>query len=182
LGKVTPVHLFTSGNEAELFLNGRSLGKKKKGKFEYRLRWDDVVYEPGSLQAIVYKEGKLWAEKTIRTTGEPTGLVAEVDRSSIKADGKDLSFITIKVVDGEGLVVPVANNEIEFSIEGAGELVATDNGDPTDLMAFPSPRRKAFNGLALAIVRSRDSVPGTIRVMARAGGLEGVSVVLESGL
>src|SRR5690606_5125529 len=161
LGRVTPVHLFTSGDEAELFLNGKSLGKKKKGEFEYRLRWDDVVYEPGSLQAIVYKEGKLWTEKTIRTTGGPTRLVVEVDRNSIKADGKDLSFITIKVVDGEGLVVPTANNEIEFSIEGTGELVATDNGDPTDLMAFPSPRRKAFNGLALAIVKSRDCVPGT---------------------
>lgn len=181
LGKVTPVHLFTSGDEAELFLNGKSLGKKKKGPYEYRLRWDDVVYEPGSLHAIAYKDGKLWAESNVETTGEAAKLIAEVDRNRIRADGKDLSFITIKVVDREGLPVPTANNLITFSLQGPGEIVATDNGDPTDLVEFPSKERKAFNGLALAVIRSVEGVSDSIEVRATAPGLEGVSVVIESG-
>ncbi|MCB9286668.1 MAG: glycoside hydrolase family 2 protein [Lewinellaceae bacterium] len=172
VGKVTPVHLFTSGDEAELFLNGQSLGRKKKGEYEYRLRWDDVKYQPGELKAVAYKNGKRWAEQTVKTTGPAARLLTETDHKEIDADGKGLSFITVQVLDGNGLLVPTANNMIEFSIEGPGEILATDNGDPTDMLEFPSHKRKAFGGLALAIVRSDKGRKGTIRVTAKAPGLK----------
>jgi beta-galactosidase len=100
-----PVHLFTSGDEAELFLNRRSLGRKKTGPYEYRLRWNNIPYEPGELKAVSYKEGEPWAETVIRTTGCPASIQAEADREIIRADGKDLAFITVQVVDEEFLPV-----------------------------------------------------------------------------
>jgi beta-galactosidase len=178
VGKVTPVHVFTSGDMAELFLNGRSLGRRKKGAYEYRLRWDDVKYEPGELKAVAYKDGETWATAIVRTTGEPLGLEALPDRSVIRADGKDLSFVTIRVVDEDGLVVPRANDRVRFRIEGPGEIVATDNGDPTSLEVFPSPGRDAFNGLCLVIVRGRAGVPGRIRLTCSSSGLQdGVAAI-----
>ena len=180
VGEITPVHIFTSGDEAELFLNGLSLGKKKKGEYEYRLRWDDVLYEPGELKAVAYKNGKVWAENMVKTTGDATQLKSTPDRKEIKADGKDLSFITVQVSDDEGLMVPRSNQLIEFSIEGPGEIVATDNGDPTDMHAFPSHARKAFNGLALVIVRSDASKTGKITVTAKSEGLKYTNVEIIS--
>jgi beta-galactosidase len=180
VGEITPVHLFTSGDEAELFLNGKSLGKKKKAKYEYRLRWDDVVYEPGELKVVAYKNGKVWAEDVMKTTGEPTSLQATADRSEIMSDGKDLSFITVKITDKDGLLVPRSNNKIEFSIEGPGEIVATDNGNSMDMTAFPSHEREAFNGMALVIVRSQAGNFGTIRVSAKSAGLKEIKLEIKS--
>ncbi|SMO40566.1 beta-galactosidase GalB [Gracilimonas mengyeensis] len=179
-GEVTPVHVATSGDEAELFLNGESLGRKQKGEFEYRLRWDDVTYEPGELKVVAYKDGEKWAEDVVETTGKASVLNATADRNEIAADGKDLSFITVKVVDEEGRTVPVADNEITFSIEGPGEIVATDNGDPTNFTPFPSKTRKAFNGLALAIVRGIPGETGTITVTAEGEGVEGTTVEITT--
>lgn len=175
-GQVTPVHLFTSGDEAELFLNGQSLGKKKKGEYEYRLRWDDVIYEPGELKAVAYKNGKYWAEGNMKTTDKPEKLIASADRNRIAADGKDLSFITVKVADKDGLLVPDADNLINFSIEGPGEIVATDNGDPTDMVIFGSAQRAAFSGLAMAIVRAKNGQKGIIKVTAASDGLVGQTI------
>jgi beta-galactosidase len=180
VGEVTPVHVFTSGDEAELFLNGKSLGRKKKGEYEYRLRWDDVKYEPGELKVVTYKDGKRWAEDVVKTTDEPARLEASVDRSGIRADGKDLSFITVRITDGNGLTVPRANDPIRFSIEGPGEIVATDNGDPTSLVPFPSHEREAFNGLALAVIRSKAGESGSIAVTAKSPGLNEAQVVIKS--
>lgn len=176
MGQVTPVHVFTSGDEAELFLNGQSLGKKKKGEYEYRLRWDDVIYEPGELKAVAYKNGKYWAEGVMKTTDKPEKLIASADLNRIAADGKDLSFITVKVTDKNGLLVPDASNLINFSIEGPGEIVATDNGDPTDMVIFSSTQRAAFNGLALAIVRAKNGQKGIIKVTAASDGLVGQTI------
>jgi beta-galactosidase len=172
IGEITPVHVFTSGDEVELFLNGKSLGKKKKQQYEYRLRWDDVKYEPGELKTIVYKNGIKWAEKVIKTTGEATSLCATADRAEIQADGKDLSFVTVKITDKDGLVVPRSNQLIEFSLEGPGKIVATDNGDPMNMTAFPSHSRAAFNGMALVIVRGKAGEKGTITVKAKTSGLK----------
>ncbi len=177
---MTPVHVFTSGDEAELFLNGQSLGKKKKGEFEYRLRWDDVVYAPGELKVVAYKNGTLWAEETVKTTGEPAELTAVADRNTIAADGKDLSFITVKVTDENALMVPDANNLISFSIEGPGEIVATDNGNPSDLVFFGSKERSAFSGMALVIISAKNGEPGNIRVTAKSSGLESTFVEIAS--
>lgn len=180
IGEVTPVHVFTSGDEAELFLNGKSLGRKKKQQYEYRIRWDDVKYQPGELKVIAFKNGKKWAENTVRTTGEPSGLKGSADRSEIQADGKDLSFITVMVTDKEGLTTPRANNLIKFSVEGPGIIVATDNGDPTDLVAFPSVERNAFSGYCLVIVKSIKGRAGTIKVKAESGSLKSTTVTVQS--
>ena len=180
MGEVTPVHVFTSGDEAELFLNGQSLGKKKKGEYAYRIRWDDVVYEPGELKVIAYKDGKVWAEKVVKTTGEAIQLQATADRATMAADGEDLSFITVQISDEEGLLVPRTNNLIKFTLEGPGEIVATDNGDQTDMTAFPSQERNAFNGLALVIVRAMAGEQGEIIVTAESVGLKAASVEIRT--
>lgn len=179
-GQVTPVHVYTSGDEAELFLNGRSLGRKRKGPGEYRLRWDDVVYEPGELGVVAYKDGAQWATDSVQTAAAPSALTLAPDRANITADGQDLSFVTVSVVDANGRLVPRAANPISFEVSGAGEIVATDNGDPTDLTVFATPARKAFNGLALAIVRARPGESGEIVLTARADGLGTTSVRLRA--
>lgn len=180
IGEVTPVHVFTSGDEVELFLNGRSLGRKKKGEFEYRLRWDDVLYEPGEIKAVAYRKGEFWADAVTKTTGKSAMLKVEADRNIIASDGKDLSFITISVHDKDGQVVPDAKNFIRFTVEGAGELVATDNGDPTDMTSFQSPLRNAFNGYCLAIVRAIPGKSGNIILKAESENLESAIIVVKS--
>jgi beta-galactosidase len=180
VGMRTPVHIFTSGDEAELFLNGRSLGRKKTGPYQYRLRWDNILYEPGELRAVAYKNGAPWAEEIIHTTGDPAYLIAEADRDTLHASGEDLSFVTIQVIDKELQIVPGADNLIHFTLEGPGDIIATDNGDPTDFTPFPSPDRNAFNGLALVIVRTRKDQPGEITLHASSTGLEGASIQMLS--
>jgi beta-galactosidase len=172
VGQVTPVHVFTSGDEAELFLNGKSLGRKTKGQYEYRRRWDDVVYQPGTLKVVAYKNGKPWATDEVKTAGEPARLKLEPDRNEISADGRDLSFVTVTVTDKAGLTVPRVNNQIHFDIEGPGEIVATDNGDPASFESFQSHDRKSFNGLCLVIVRGMPGQPGKIKLAAKADGLK----------
>ncbi len=180
VGKITPVHVFTSGDEAELFLNGKSLGRKKKRQYEYRLRWDEVKYEPGELKVIAYKNGKEWAENIVKTTDKPAKLEATADRDKILADGKDLAFITVRVADKDGLTVPNANNMIKFEIEGPGEIVATDNGDPTNFTPFPSHEREAFNSLILLIIRSKKDDSGLITVTATSSGQTEAQVFVQT--
>jgi len=172
VGEVTPVHVYTSGDEAELFLNGRSLGRKRRGEFDYRFRWEDVQFEPGELKVVTYRVGKEWATDRMRTTGLPDAIRLAVDRDSITSDGSDLAFVTASIVDADGVVVPRARNTIQFSIDGPGEVVATDNGDPTSHTPFQRPERDAFNGLALAIVRAESAVAGAITLRAESDGLE----------
>ena len=178
--QVTPVHVFTSGDEAELFLNGKSLGRKKKAQYAYRLRWDDVKYNPGELKVIAYKNGKKWAEDVVKTTGEAQKLQLAADRTVIQANGEDLSFITVWVTDKNGLTVPNAKNALKFTIEGPGEIVATDNGDAANLVSFASTERDAFNGLSLVIVRAKPGQKGVITLKAVSGGLALAAISLKS--
>lgn len=180
VGQVTPVHVYTSGDEAELFLNGKSLGRKKKGEYEYRLRWDEVVYEPGELKVQAYKEGKPWAADVMQTAGEPARLVLEADRKKITADGRDLCFVAVRVVDAQGRLAPRSMASLQFEVKGAGRLVATDNGDPTDLTIFSSASRKAFNGMALGIVGGVKNQPGPITLTVKAEGLPPASVEIQT--
>jgi beta-galactosidase len=179
-GQVTPVHVYTSGDEAELFLNGKSLGRKKRGPFEYRLRWDDVKYAPGELRVVAYKDGKRWAEDVVRTTGPVEKITLQPDRTTLRADGRDLAFLTASLVDKDGQLVPKSDNEITFAVSGPAEIVATDNGDATSHVPFPSKERKAFNGLALVIVRTKSGETGEIRVKATSSGLPAAEAVLQS--
>jgi beta-galactosidase len=180
VGRVTPVWVYTSGDSAELFLNGKSMGLKKKGPDEYRLFWNDVVYQPGELKVIAYKNGSKWATDTVKTTGEPAKLTLSADRPKIAADGLDLSFITVTVADQDGLTVPVSHNHIHFTVDGPGEIVATDNGDATSFESFQAPERNAFNGMALVIVKSKAGEPGTIKLTATADGLKSAEVKIRA--
>jgi beta-galactosidase len=180
VGQVTPVHVYTSGDAAELFLNGKSLGKKTKGQYEYRLRWDDVTYQPGELKVVAYKSGKVWAQDMVKTTGPAARLLLTPDRATIAADGQDLSFVTVKIVDKEGMLVPGSKNRIRLSIEGPGEIVATDNGDPASFDSFQSKERAAFNGLCLAIVAAKPGQAGTITIRAESEGLAAASITLRT--
>ena len=188
--QVTPVHVYTSGDEAELFLNGKSLGRKKKvfdapnngrlnGQPAYRIRWDDVAYEPGELKVVAYKDGKEWATDTVKTAGDASRLLLKPDRSTISGDGHDISFVTLTVVDQAGSTVPRSTNLIHFSVSGPGEIVATDNGDATDLASFQTPDRKVFNGLALAIVKAKRGQPGVITLTATSDGLTTATTTIE---
>ena len=190
VGQVTPVHVYTSGDEAELFLNGKSLGRKKKvfetpgqpmnGEPAYRIRRDDVVYEPGELKVIAYKDGKEWATDTVRTAGDAAKMDLKPDHAAINADGHDLSFVTLTIRDSSGIMVPRAKNLIRFSVSGPGEIVATDNGDATDLSVFSSHDRKAFNGLALVIIKAKRGRTGQIVVTAESDGLPAVSCTVTT--
>ena len=185
-GEVTPVYVFTSGDEGELFLNGKSLGRQRKqpGVWDraYRLRWDGVRYEPGTLEVVVYKDGKEWSRDKVKTTGAAARLVAEAETDFVVAGGDDVCYVNVSVRDAEGLVVPNAKIPVEFSVEGPGEIVATDNGDETDFDDFRSLRRKTFNGWAQAIVRAHPGANGNVRVMVSSDGVkpDGVTINIRA--
>ncbi|KAI8245530.1 Beta-galactosidase [Colletotrichum sp. SAR 10_96] len=122
-GEITPVHVFSSGDQAELFINGESRGRRTRENDPgfYRFKWDDVTYEPGKVHVVTYKDGREWANDTVRTTGDPVGLRLKADRDNIVADGEDVSFITVEVVDADGNVAPLANNMISMSVAAGPE-------------------------------------------------------------
>jgi len=180
VGLVTPVHVYTSGDEAELFLNGQSLGRRKKGPGDYRLRWDDVKYEPGELRVVAYRQGQRWAEDVMRTATAPAKLALEPDRSMLRTDGTDLSFVSVAITDASGTLVPRANNTVQMMVEGPGDIIATDNGDPTSFASFQSPNRRAFNGRAMVIIRRKAGQNGTITVRGESDGLSAAACKIES--
>ena len=130
-----------------------------------------MSYEPGELGVVAYKEGHEWATDSVSTAGAAEKLLLTPDRVMIANDGRDLSFVTLTVADKDGRMIPRSMNRIHFEVSGPGEIVATDNGDPTDMTAFPSQDRKAFNGLALAVIRARSGQRGDIVVIAESDGL-----------
>ena len=181
IGQVTPVFVYSSGDEVELFLNGESLGKKVKQPYEYRFRWDSVVYQPGELIAVAYKQNRKWAEASVKTTGDAIRLKAEPDKTVIKADGEDLVFVKVSFEDKDGNAVPTAENMITCTLEGDGEIVATDNGDPTCLITFSEPARPAFNGLFLAIIKAKRNGVRPLRLTITSEGLEKAIVDIKIG-
>jgi len=172
--------VFTSGDEAELFVNGKSQGRQKKAPTAYRLRWDAVKYEPGEITVVAYRDGKAWAKETVRTAGAPAALQAQADRTALASDGRDLAFVTVRVVDKDGVPAPRAQDRVRFTVEGPADLVATDNGDATSFASFQARDKAAFNGLVLGIVRTRAGAGGTITVRADGAGLAGATVTLRS--
>lgn len=171
VGQKTPVYVYTSGDEAELFLNGKSMGHRKKHPFEYRLRWEDVVYEPGELKVIAYKNGKPWADTVVKTTGEAVQVRLTPDKTTIHADGEDLVFVRVSFLDRDGNEVPVAEPRVTCTVTGAGQVLATDNGDPTCLIPFHQATRPAFNGLLLAIIKAYNDGRGILTFTAEAEGV-----------
>lgn len=169
---------FNNADEVELFLNGLSLGKKAKEKDVYHVFWR-VPFQKGTLKAVSYKDGKEVLTREVKTTGDPFSIRLTADRQTIKADGKDLSFITVEALDAEGNPVPVADNLINFTIEGDGFIAGTDNGDPTDPNSLKKPSRKLFSGKALAVVQSHKKA-GKIILKATSSNLKQASIEINS--
>ncbi len=194
-GMDIPVYAYTNCEEAELFLNGKSLGKRVKGKdltpikikflrnpdsifmSKYRLSWD-VPFQAGELKVVGYKDGKAIQEQVIRTAGKPAGIRLEADRSAIKGDGKDLSYVTVSIVDKSGNLCPEADNLVSFKVEGAGKLLAVGNGNAATTESFQAPFRKAFSGKCMAILNSNKSCNGTITLTATGKGLAPATITV----
>ena len=162
-GKVTPVFVYTNYDSAELFVNGKSMGIQKKHKEgtpqnRYRLMWMDVKYEPGTLKVIAFgKDGKPAAEKLMVTAGKPYKIILEPDRTTINADGKDISFVTVSIVDKSGNLCPDAADLLDFKVSGNGVYRAACNGDATSLQPFHLPAMKTFSGKLVVLVQSTNS-------------------------
>jgi beta-galactosidase len=199
-GQVIPVSCFTNCDTVELFLNGRSLGMKGYAfpRLGMEVRWGnmpdrakvlrttgdlhlswDVLYEPGALKAVGTKDGKVVATAEIFTTGQPASIGLSSDRESLVTDQRDVAHVAVYILDDKGRVVPTANNEVSFEIEGAGLLLGTDNGDPASHEDYKSNRRKAFNGLCLAIVKSNGKA-GRIQVKVVSPALQSASVIIAT--
>lgn len=177
-GEVVDVWAYSSADEVELFLNDKSLGRKAKPDSTFHIMWR-VDYEPGTLKAIAYREDGSTITKEVVTAGEPAKIKLIADRSELTADGRDLSFIRVEVLDKDGNNVPKASNQIEFEISGPGFIAAVENGDPTSLQPFKASYRKAFNGLAQVIIQTTKE-SGTITVKALSEGLETDQIILKS--
>lgn len=194
-GENTPVFVYTNYPEAELFVNGKSYGKQRKltadearalqGKDSlwlqrrYRLMWTDVPYEPGELKVVAYdNSGKKVEEKTVRTAGKPHHLEVVADRTALSADGQDLAYITVRVVDKDGNLCPADDRLVSFTVKGAGSFRAAANGDATCLDLFHLPRMHAFSGQLTAIVQS-GAESGNLVFEAKAKGVKAGKLTLE---
>ncbi|MBC7424713.1 MAG: DUF4982 domain-containing protein, partial [Ferruginibacter sp.] len=169
---------YNKADEVELFLNGKSVGIKKKQGDSLHVMWR-LKFEPGTIKAVSRKNGKVVLTTEVKTAGPAYKIELMADRSTISAGGEDLSFITVKVVDKAGNLVPDAGNQIQFNVSGAGSITAVDNGNQTSLESFKDNKRKAFNGLCLAVIRSNNT-GGNIIVKATAMGLQPAEVKLVS--
>ena len=176
-GEKTPVFVYTNYPSAELFINGKSYGrqtKHKNGTVEnrYRLMWHNAVYQPGEVRVVAYDEqGNPVAEKTVRTAGKPHHIELVTDRSSLQADGKDLAYVTLRIVDKNGNLCPNDGRLVSFKVKGAGKYRASANGDPTCLDLFHKPEMHAFGGMLTVIVQSGEKT-GEIELQATAKGIK----------
>ncbi|MDR0891634.1 MAG: DUF4982 domain-containing protein [Mediterranea sp.] len=183
-GQVTPIFVYTNYPTAELFINGRSYGKQSKGSssllHRYRLMWMNAVYEPGEVKVVAYnKEGQPVAERTMRTAGKPHHIELSADRTLLTADGKDLAYVTVRVVDKAGNLCPTDSRLLRFSVQGTGRFRAIANGDPTCLEPFQHPQMHAFGGMLTVIVQTGETA-GEITLTARGTGLKNGEVKMES--
>lgn len=184
IGQEVPVQCYTNYPKVELFVNGVSKGVRTKdasAKFtRYRMMWDSVKYEPGEIKVVAYDDAdKACEEKTIRTAGQPYQVHLKEDRKQIRADHKDLSFITIEVVDKDGNLCPRDASMLFVNVKGEGTLKALCNGDATDLTSFSSNYLRVFNGKMVAIVQSTDA-SGEIKVVVSGERLKKGEVTIHT--
>lgn len=183
-GETTPVFVYTSYESAELFLNGKSLGIRKKSKDSpqnrYRLMWNEVKYAPGILKVVAYDAaGRPVAEEKVVTAGKPERLVLEADRTEISADGKDISYVTVSVVDKDGNPCPTATLPLKFSVGGEGRFKAVCNGDATSLESFELPTMKLFSGKLVVLVQSTKKA-GAIELRVSGNSVQSEKIRLQS--
>ena len=191
-GQVTPVMVYSSFPEAELFINGKSQGRQKLFSAaeaassadslallrRYRLMWMDAVYEPGEIKVVAYDaDGKPAVERTVKTAGKPYALKLEPSVESLNPDGEDLCYVTVSVVDRNGNVCPADDRLVKFKVDGAARYRAAANGDATSLDLFHLPQMHLFNGRCTAIIQSADT-PGTATLTATAPGLKPARLTL----
>ncbi len=170
---------YNNADEVELYLNGKSLGKRSKTDTTLHVSWK-VIYNTGSLKAVSRKNGKTVLTKEIKTTGKPVKIELIADRKMLKANNNDLAFVTVRIVDKYGNLVPDADLMVEFTVTGAGFLAGTDNGFQADTISLKNNKRKTWKGLALAIVQSGQK-QGNITVIAKSGGLKDGRLTLKTG-
>jgi beta-galactosidase len=173
------VHVYTSCESAELFVNGKSQGAKTFGSGATRLEWNSVPWEAGTLRVDGKIGGAVVAHDEVKTAGAPAAVMLSVDRTTIAADGRDLAFVTADIVDSNGVFVPTATNAVEFTVTGPGKVAGTDNGNAIDVTSYVSSARNAFSGKALAIIRSTGAA-GSIQVKSSSAGLSADSVTITA--
>ena len=197
-GQVTPIFVYTNYPEAEVFINGKSQGRQKKDlsiqiadtendesrkaftrQKRYRLMWMNTVYEPGEVKVIAYDaQGKPAATQILRTAGKPHHLELTTDRETIKADGKDIAFVTVRVVDKDGNLIPDDARLLNFSVRGAGSFRAAASGNPASLDAFHLPRHHAFSGQLVALLQAGEQ-RGTAELTVTAKGLPAAKIRIQ---
>lgn len=196
IGENVPVYVYTNGDSAELFLNGKSLGKKtklppdtridlQKDSYyavldKYRLRWLDVIYEPGELKAVAYKNGRKIGQTIMRTAGAPAAIRLTPDRKKLSVAGQDLSYILVEAVDAKGNLCPLADTMIHFDVQGPATIAGVGNGNPMSFESFQSDHYKLFYGKAMLIIRT-EGKSGDIRITAAAEGLRKGKTKLRIG-
>lgn len=185
-GQNISVHCYTNFHKGELFLNGKSLGIREKDPSQlyttYRWVWDDVIFEPGELKVVALDENNNpLKEKVVRTAGKPAEIILKPDRMEMNADGKDLVFVTVSVVDKNGVLCPDADNLIDFKVKGQARFKAVGSGDPTSLESFVEPYRKVFNGKCMLIIQSSGiGEKGKINISATSDGLTGKAIEINA--
>jgi len=178
--KPLEVNVYSSCEEVELFLNGRSLGRKPTNRStEYTAKWD-VPYQAGVLTAVGYDAGKRAGSAELRSAGEPKRVALSADRARVKADGQDLSYVTVELVDARGVRNPKAENLVKFTLEGPGTIVGVGSANPVSTESYQQPRRKAWQGRCLVVVKS-DRRAGGIRLRASTEGLAPAEVLIDAG-
>jgi len=195
-GQPIPVYSYTNCDTVELFLNGKSFGKKRTGEdatpvkvdcynwpggdlnSKYRLRWD-VPYTAGKLEVVAYRKGKEMCRKHVATASDPAAVVLAADRQKIKTIGNDLSYVTVRIVDAAGNFCPLADNLVEFELVGGGRLAAVGNGNAATTASFQANQRKAFNGMCLAIVGCDKAGASNFMLEAHSRGLKSATIEIQ---
>jgi beta-galactosidase len=169
---------YSNADEVELFVNDKSYGIKKKEKDVYHVSWR-VTFEPGTVRVVSRKNGKEVLSRELHTAGEPARIKLSADRNSIKADGVDLSFVTVDILDRDGNLCPHADNLVKFEVDGAAFVSGVDNGSPISSESFKKPERKAFYGKCLVVLQN-NTAQGEITLKATSAGLQEGTLTLEA--
>jgi len=186
VGKNTPVYVYTAGDSAELFLNGKSLGVRVKNpeaevvRDRYALRWLDIPYEPGKVEAVAFRKGRIIGRAVVKTAGEPAKLRVTPDRKKLNASGEDLSYLLVEAVDQDGNLCPLAMNDVTFAVEGPAKIAGVANGDHHFPVEFVADHVPLFYGKAVVVIRAEEGKGGSIDVAATSGGLRDARVSLKS--
>ena len=170
-GQKIPVYVYSSGDEVELFVNGVSQGRRGRVKDLWRFAFDGVVYQPGEVKVVAYRNGKVWCEETVQTAGTPVKLELTPECNKVAADGEDVAYVTVRVCDARGRTCPTAKIPLKVTVRGGGEFVASENGDESDFSWFRDPERKTFNGYLSVLVRRRPNCKAPITVEVSGAGL-----------